>query len=228
MSTIIQIRISDALYLRDPEETALGRKIIGQGILLIDQLGFHDFTFKKLASEIKSTEASIYRYFKSKRQLLHYLIAWYWAWLEYRMQGTVSTLSNKQERVLSVIKILTESIIFDPRIPHIDERVLYRIIIKESDRSIFAEQAREGDQKIPLATFSALISFIARLLKEYAPNFQYPFALAHSLLITAQRQRYYSEYFPGVTELKEKKNEALELAKFLKLMVFSMLDARGK
>ena len=78
---IIQIQLNDNLYLRDPQETELGRNIVNNSIELIDEIGFEKFTFKKLATKIESTEASIYRYFENKHRLLIYLIAWYWNWI---------------------------------------------------------------------------------------------------------------------------------------------------
>ena len=49
MAVSIQIKLNEKLYLRDPQDTELGRKIIQESILLIDELGFENFTFKKLA-----------------------------------------------------------------------------------------------------------------------------------------------------------------------------------
>ncbi|MBL7759004.1 MAG: helix-turn-helix transcriptional regulator, partial [Chitinophagaceae bacterium] len=54
------------LFLRDPEQSVLGRSIIQHSINMIHKVGFEDFTFKKLAQEIGTTEASIYRYFENK------------------------------------------------------------------------------------------------------------------------------------------------------------------
>ena len=84
MATLF-FKLNDHLYVRDPQHTALGQNIINKGVELIDRLGFEQFTFKKLAEEIGSTEASIYRYFENKHRLLHYLTAWYWSWLEYQI-----------------------------------------------------------------------------------------------------------------------------------------------
>jgi len=36
MAVSVQIQVNSNLYLRDPQETKLGKKIIQQGILLID------------------------------------------------------------------------------------------------------------------------------------------------------------------------------------------------
>ena len=62
MTLISKVNIHSGLFLRDPKETTLGRSILKNGIILIDELGFEHFTFKKLATFIHSTEASIYRY----------------------------------------------------------------------------------------------------------------------------------------------------------------------
>ena len=46
MAVGIQITLNERLYLRDPQQTELGRRIIQHSILLIDQIGFEAFTFK--------------------------------------------------------------------------------------------------------------------------------------------------------------------------------------
>ncbi|MDZ7650788.1 MAG: TetR/AcrR family transcriptional regulator [Cytophagales bacterium] len=79
----LSFKLNSHLYLRDPQHTLLGQKIIQQSVEMIDRLGFEQFTFKKLAEEINSTEASVYRYFENKHRLLLYLIGWYWNWIEY-------------------------------------------------------------------------------------------------------------------------------------------------
>ena len=64
----LQIKMNEKLFVRNPEQTELGRKIIQFGIQLIQENGFESFTFKKLAEEIGSTEAGIYRYFENKHR----------------------------------------------------------------------------------------------------------------------------------------------------------------
>jgi AcrR family transcriptional regulator len=77
--------MNEKLFVRNPEQTELGRKIIEFSIRLIHENGFEAFTFKKLAEVIGSTEAGIYRYFENKHRILIYLTAWYWSWLEFRV-----------------------------------------------------------------------------------------------------------------------------------------------
>jgi len=58
MSIEIKISLSEGLYLKEPQDSKLGRMIIQHSIILIDEYGFESFTFKKLAVAINSTEAS--------------------------------------------------------------------------------------------------------------------------------------------------------------------------
>ena len=74
----IKIGINNKIYLKDPESSNLGKKILEYSILMIDEMGFEGFTFKKLGARIGSNESSIYRYFESKHKLLLYLTSWYW------------------------------------------------------------------------------------------------------------------------------------------------------
>jgi len=73
----IKIHASERLAIRDPEDTTLGRNIVRQGLILMHKLGYEHFTFKKLADEMHTTEASIYRYFENKHRLLLYILSWY-------------------------------------------------------------------------------------------------------------------------------------------------------
>ena len=86
MAVNINFTLNPGLYLKDPQQSALGKRIIKHSILLIEDIGFEQFNFKKLAEVMKSTEASIYRYFENKHLLLIYLVSWYWEWLNYLIQ----------------------------------------------------------------------------------------------------------------------------------------------
>ena len=94
MKLQLQIKMNEALFLRNPEETELGKKIIKHSIQLIYKNGFEAFTFKKLAEDIGTTEAGIYRYFENKHQLLVYITAWYWSWLEFQISFHTNNIKD--------------------------------------------------------------------------------------------------------------------------------------
>jgi hypothetical protein len=79
----ISITINEKLYVKNPE-TYLGKKN-NRKQYSIDEIGFENFTFKKIGRSNRSNESSIYRYFESKHKLLLYLSSWYWGWMEYKL-----------------------------------------------------------------------------------------------------------------------------------------------
>jgi hypothetical protein len=66
----IQIQLNEHLYLKDPMQSELGKAMLNKSVELIYEIGFEEFTFKKLSVTIPTTEATIYRYFENKHRLL--------------------------------------------------------------------------------------------------------------------------------------------------------------
>ncbi len=100
----IELSINDKLYLRDPQRSEVGRRILRHSILLMDEIGLESFTFKKLAEHADTTEATIYRYFESKHLLLLYLINWYWAWTAVQIDMAVQNIEDAEDRLRRAIK----------------------------------------------------------------------------------------------------------------------------
>ena len=45
MDVQLQIKMNEKLFLRDPEQSELGKKILSQSVILIQHFGFESFTF---------------------------------------------------------------------------------------------------------------------------------------------------------------------------------------
>jgi len=90
----VTIKINEKIFLKDPESSDLGKRIVENSILMISEMGFECFTFKKLGIKIGSNESSIYRYFENKHKLLLYLTSWYWGWLEYQLVFATNGISD--------------------------------------------------------------------------------------------------------------------------------------
>ena len=136
----LKLQLNNNLYLKDPQSTDLGLKIINRSIHVIDQIGFEAFTFKKLSVEIESTEASIYRYFENKHKLLHFLINWYWAWTENIISYETHNVFDGEEKLLGALRVITEKKEYDHNFPNIDEPAHQRIVIAESDKTFLTKQ----------------------------------------------------------------------------------------
>ena len=110
MKLQLEIKMNEALFLRNPQSTELGKKILKHGVQLIYKAGFETFTFKKLAEDIGTTEAGIYRYFENKHKLLVYLTAWYWGWLEFQISFQTNNIKDPTVKLKRIIKILATAV----------------------------------------------------------------------------------------------------------------------
>ena len=224
MATQIRIQVHKSLYLRDPEDTELGRKIQERGILLIDKLGMEKFTFKKLAEDISSTEASMYRYFESKHQFLSYLLAWYWNRISYLINVRCSNISDPKTKLRIAIEVLTESAVDDPATPHVDEAALHRIIVTESSKW-YNSKMTKSEKAARIEAYQELTEKIAGFVREMKPKYKYSKALVITCLLAIQRQTFFAEHFPELTELSKKSDSKKEIRRFVEELLLSATEA---
>jgi AcrR family transcriptional regulator len=221
----ILLKISEKLYIRDPENTELGRKIVEQSILLIDEIGFEHFTFKKLAASIGSTEASVYRYFENKHKLLIYLVSWYWSWVDYLIDFQTNNIDDPERKLKIIIKVLTESGRNDPASLHINEETLHRIVIAESAKLYLTKQVDADNKEGLFRAYKSLCHKISKIVLEYNPGYNYPHTLVSTLIETAHEQMFFSHHLPSLTEIRSTtQDDTIELVAYLEHMVFSMLN----
>ncbi|MDQ3534024.1 MAG: TetR/AcrR family transcriptional regulator [Bacteroidota bacterium] len=217
----IQIKVEEKVYLKDPEGTELGRKIIQHGILLIDELGLESFTFKKLAERIGSTEATVYRYFISKHMLLIYLISWYWNWLEYRILFATNNISSPEERLKIVIGILSGKIANDQNFSHIDEIILQKIVVAESAKAYLTKEVDENNREGFFHSYKRLCRQFSEIILEINPDYKYPASLFSTISESAHFQYFFAHHLPSLTNVK-KNNDHL-LVEFLTDLVFKAI-----
>ncbi|TVZ53129.1 TetR/AcrR family transcriptional regulator [Dokdonia sp. Hel_I_53] len=199
----IQITINPALYLRNPESTDLGRKIVSESIELIDELGFESFTFKKLGVRISSNESSIYRYFESKHSLLVYLISWYWSWVEYRLLFSITNVFDPKIKLRNALQLITKKITQDTNVSFVNEVKLHRIIIAESSKAYHTKDIDKENQKGYYKTYKRVVQRISDIVLELNPDYDFPHMLISTVIEGAHHQRYFAEHLPSLTNVKE-------------------------
>jgi AcrR family transcriptional regulator len=226
-TTSIKINLNHKAYLRDPESTALGRRIIQESILLIDALGFEHFTFRKLATVINSTEASIYRYFENKHKLLVYLVSWHWAWLDYSVMFQTNNLQDPRQRLSRAIDVVTTSGMDDPATVHISESALYRIVIAESSKAYLTKEVDLDNQEGYFLEYKRLCRHLAEMVLAVNPAYPYPHALISTMMEAAHLQLFFAQHLPSLTEIKGTPHSPEGAAAFLKHLVFAAIDQKG-
>lgn len=200
----INIKVNQNIYLKNPESSELGKKIIAGSIDLINEVGFEAFTFKKLGQAIGSTEASIYRYFESKHKLLLYLNCWYWSWTEYKMMFGLANISSPEERLRKAILLLTQEVGEDNSFMHINELKLNKIVISESSKAYLTKEVDQDNKLGAYAVQKQLVQRVSDIILEINPTYKYPHMLISTVIEGAHLQRYFAEHLPRLTDTSDK------------------------
>jgi len=151
---------SNALYLKDPLSSPVGMQILASAVPMLQSTGLEGLTFKKLAFEMKSTEATIYRYFSNKQQLLMYSMSIYAAALQMKMMLTTSNIAEPKEKLRAAIKSLLElpkrdSLLEGMRMSH-----LHAIWCTEMPKHLDGNLAENSQRK---AWYQDITDLVARL-----------------------------------------------------------------
>ncbi len=196
----LRLNISSCLYLKDPESSDLGQKILTQSIEMIHQLGIEDFNFKKLGVKIGSNESSIYRYFENKFKLLQYLSAMYWGILEYRLVIETNAIENNLTKLLKAIEILTLKPENIDSYSNYNQLKLRDIIIEEFTKSYHHKNIDNDEENFKI--YKRLILRIVEMIHKVDPNYNFPKALACNIVEGALQQYYTQRHFKSLTDQK--------------------------
>lgn len=199
----ISITVNDRLYVKNPETSELGKKIIEHSIILIDEIGFDYFTFKKLGERIGSNESSIYRYFESKHKLLLYLSSWYWAWIEYRLVFETNNINNPKEKLYKAIAIVTEKIEDDYDTLHINEATLNKIIIAEFTKTLLTKEIDEENKTGFFLVYKRVINRIIDMIIQVNPEYGFAKSLASSIVEGALHQHFLKDHLKTITNCND-------------------------
>jgi AcrR family transcriptional regulator len=199
----IKIQVNNKIYLKDPETSALGKKIIENSILLINEIGFEEFTFKKLGDLIGSNESSIYRYFESKHKLLVYLSSWYWSWIEYRLVFATNNIVDPNEKLRKAITIVTEKILDDAATAHINESILNKIIIAEFTKAFHTKEVDKENKEDFFQIYKSVINRIVVMINNVNPDYPYAKSLVSNLVEGALHQHFLQDHLKTITNCNE-------------------------
>lgn len=198
--TNIKISVPEKIFVKDPESSDLGRRIIEHSILMINEIGFEAFTFKKLGVEIGSNESSIYRYFESKHNLLLYLSSWYWSWKEYQLVLETYSITEPSEKLKKAVEILTRTIKKDNEFTHINEVILNHIIINENSKSFLTKEVDKENQEGYFVVYKRIVSRLKDIIVAVDKEYEYPASLASTILEGGLHQHFLKDHFKSITD----------------------------
>ena len=216
----LKIAVPEKIYVKDPESSDLGRRIVEHSIIIIDDIGFDSFTFKKLGTLIGSNESSIYRYFENKHKLLLYLSSWYWAWIEYQLVFETHSL-NPSEKLEKAIEIVTRTIKEDSKFSHINEIILNKIMVNENSKSFLTKEVDQENKDGYFVIYKRIVHRLRDMIKAIKPDYKFPSSLASTILEGSLHQHFLKDHFTSITDC----NDSLSPTSFMKNLVLNTLKS---
>ena len=224
MFILTDMSIPKGLSLRDPLQSKLGKSIITNSIILIDEIGFESFTFKKLALKMKSNETSLYRYFENKHFILLYLVVWYWNWVSYLIDYNTKNITDSNKKLNIIIDNFVDATKENPSIDFVNEKLLHRIIIAESAKTYHTKNIDEENKQGFYKSYKSLIQKVADVILDINPEFPYPHSLANNLFEMANNEIFFAEHLPRLTDMEVSNENYEQVNKLLKYYKSKMLN----
>ncbi len=229
MEYSVHVRMNERLFLRDPECSEFGRRIVRQGISLFNDVGFEEATFRKLADRMSTKEASIYRYFENKHRLLVYLVAWYWQWVDFQLVFQTNNLTSPREKLEKLVRLLLLLDLSDSFSHDIDIRALHSTVIREASKVYLTHHVTEDNRQQLFKPYKDLCQRIADIILAYRPDYPYAHSRASSLVETTHYQAFFMQNLPALTDFRQANSSEPEamnkLLDFMRHLLFSSLDA---
>ncbi|MGK0426085.1 MAG: hypothetical protein ACJAUR_000179 [Ulvibacter sp.] len=223
MSIEIKMSLNAGLYLREPQDSKLGRNIIQHSILLIDEFGFESFTFKKLAEKISSTEASIYRYFENKHLLLLFLVNWYWEWVNYLILFNTMNVEDSRKKLRIIIHSFVSASKDNPSVDYVNESKLHNIVIAEGGKVYHTKNVDDENSKGFFSSYKNLATSVSKVISQINLDFKYPYALATNLFEMSNNHIYFAKHLPRLTDISVKENDVNEVENMLNYFADKLL-----
>ncbi len=228
MFILSELSIPEGLFLKDPLESKLGKKIISHNILLMDKIRFVAFTFKKLLRQWTLAKP-LYRYFKNKHLLLHFLVVWYWNWLSYLINYNTKNIEDPNRKLDLIIDNIVDATKENPSVDFVNEQVLHRIMITEKSKAYHIKNIDEENKHGFYRSYKKLIQKIADVILEIDKKFHYPHSFTSNLFVMANNEIDFAKHLLRLTNIKVKNENYDEVAKLLKFYKERMVNkARRK
>ena len=218
----VTFKVNEKIYLRDPESSELGKLIVKTAIDLIYSIGFEHFTFKKLAIETKTTEATVYRYFENKHRLLLYIINWYWSYLEFLLLFQLQHIQDPKTKLSAIIQLLTHELPESAGKSDYNKKLLNHIVIAESSKVFLVKEVSAINKHQVFKPYKDLCSKISEVIQAYNSKYQFPKSLSSTIVESAHQQQFFCSFLPRLTDIDSKNKQEYTLH-FLEDMVFKVL-----
>jgi hypothetical protein len=137
--------------------------------------------------------------------LLLYLSSWYWAWLEYQLVIETFSISDIKIKLEKAVEVVTRTVENDSNYSHINEAILYKIIVSESSKSFLTKEVDAKNKEGYFEIYKRLITRLEEMILAVKPNYEFALSLSSTILEGGLHQHFLNNHFPSLTNSKNGK-----------------------
>jgi AcrR family transcriptional regulator len=192
------VHISSEAFVKNPISSELGIRIVQNAIILMNRNGVNEFTFRKLAQHLCTSEASIYRYFESKMQLLNFLSQLYWHEVKELILEEIIGVHTSEDKIIKAIEIFCNPHLPSKQNSFVDMSELHQLIIQEGVTTNLWGESHQTDDH---SSQKRLIQYLSEVILSINPNYSYPKTLISTMIHTCHLQLLFCTHLPYYTDI---------------------------
>jgi AcrR family transcriptional regulator len=204
LRTHVSMVIDKSLYTKDPMTSVIGQDIIRHAVEQIAANGLDQFTFRKLATSLKSTESTLYRYFQNKHQLATYLASYHWSLMEWRIAFATANIADHQTQFENALRELCLWVRDDQKKQILNEAKLQRFVLTAGFTTFLPLDLNKSDRISYTKAYSDLIHRIATIVRKSHPHIKSPEAFSTTIVESIHHQMYLQLHAPHLTDIASK------------------------
>ena len=141
--------------------------------------------------------------------------------MHYRLTFRLANIESPKDRLQRAISLLTEEVVQDNDITHINEIKLYQVVIAEASKVYLTRDVDEENKFGVFKSYKELVARVSDIILEIAPDYKYSHMLISTVMEGAHHQRFFAEHLPGLTDVRQDEDA---IVTFYKELVFKTLE----
>lgn len=192
---------------------------------MIDDIGLEQFTFKKIANQLETTESSIYRYFENKHKFLLYIISYYWHCIDTLIIFNTANINEPEKQLEIVIEMLSTNALAKIDNDGLNMEKLRKIVISESSKSYLTKQVEQENKEGLYLGFKQVCKRVTGFLDKINPSYPYNKMMGTTIVEGILHQTFFSWHLPSLTN-RSAGEEAVCIKHFFYQMAISTIKQK--
>ncbi|MEM6737064.1 MAG: TetR/AcrR family transcriptional regulator, partial [Bacteroidota bacterium] len=153
-----------------------------------------------------------------------YLIAWYWNYLDYKINYETHNIKEPKEKLRIALKFIAKELNDDDMFSGVSESALQRVVIQESDKTYLTKNVDLDNKEGLFRGYKSLCVTIAEYVKQINPEFEYPHSLVSTCLEAAHQQVFFAKHLPTLSDINGKEDIHQQNLEFLTTFIFKTIS----